>query len=257
MKAVILAGGMGSRISEESHLKPKPMIEIGGRPILWHIMKIYSSYGIREFIVCCGYKGHMIKDYFVHYPLYESNIKVSLREDKRNVLENHVEPWRITLANTGLKTLTAGRIARIKDYLEKDEEFMLTYGDGVSDVNLKKLLEFHHQHGKIATITTVQPVGRFGTIGISASNQVESFREKARKDQAWVNTGFMVFHKKVFDYLGEDDDMLEAGPFARLVADGEMMAYKHDGFWSPMDTMKDKEYLETLWEEKKAAWKIW
>lgn len=257
MKVVILAGGKGTRISEESVLKPKPMIEIGGMPILWHIMKIYSFFGFHEFIICCGYKGQMIKDYFIHYYMHRSDSTFSLADQAVTVHENHAEPWKVTLANTGLHTLTAGRILKVKDYID-DDEFLLTYGDGVSDVNIHKLIEFHHANGRIATITTTQPPGRFGALKIDhATNQVKGFKEKARADQAWVNAGFMVLNRKIFDYLGDGSEMLEAGPLEAVARDGEMTAYKHDGFWSPMDTMRDKEYLEELWRSGKAPWKIW
>lgn len=257
MKVVILAGGKGTRISEESVLRPKPMIEIGGMPILWHIMKIYSFYGFHEFIICCGYKGQMIKDYFIHYYLHQSDSTFSLADQAVTVHENHAEPWKMTLANTGLHTLTAGRILKVKDYID-DDEFLLTYGDGVSDVDIHKLIEFHHANGRIATITTTQPPGRFGALKIDeATNQVKGFKEKARADQAWVNAGFMVLNRKIFDYLGDGSEMLEAGPLEAVARDGEMTAYKHDGFWSPMDTMRDKEYLEELWETGKAPWKFW
>ena len=257
MKVVILAGGRGTRISEESVLKPKPMIEIGGMPILWHIMKIYSFYGFHEFVICCGYKGQMIKDYFIHYYLHQSDSTFSLADQAVIVHENYAEPWKVTLANTGLNTLTAGRILKVKDYID-DDEFMLTYGDGVSDVNIHKLIEFHHTNGKIATITTTQPPGRFGAIKIDKeTNQVKGFKEKAKADQAWVNAGFMVLNRKIFDYLGDGSEMLEAGPLETVAQDGEMTAYKHEGFWSPMDTMRDKEYLEELWKIGKAPWKVW
>lgn len=257
MKVVILAGGRGTRISEESVLKPKPMIEIGGKPILWHIMKIYSFYGFHEFVICCGYKGQMIKDYFIHYYLHQSDSTFSLADQAVTVHENYAEPWKVTLANTGLNTLTAGRILKVKGYID-DDEFMLTYGDGVSDVNIHKLIEFHHTNGRIATITTTQPPGRFGAIKIDkATNQVKGFKEKARADQAWVNAGFMVLNRKIFDYLGDGSEMLEAGPLETVAQDGEMTAYKHEGFWSPMDTMRDKEYLEKLWQSGQAPWKVW
>lgn len=257
MKVVILAGGKGSRISEESVLKPKPMIEIGGMPILWHIMKIYSFYGFHEFIVCCGYKGQMIKDYFIHYYMHQSDSTFSLANQAVKVHESHAEPWKVTLANTGLHTLTAGRILKIKDYIE-DDEFLLTYGDGVSDVDITRLIQFHHENGKIATITTTQPPGRFGALKIDeTTNTVSGFKEKARADQAWVNAGFMVLNRKIFDYLGDGSEMLEAGPLEAVAKDGEMTAYRHDGFWSPMDTLKDKGYLEELWNTGKAPWKLW
>lgn len=257
MKVVILAGGKGSRISEESVLKPKPMIEIGGMPILWHIMKIYSFYGFHEFIVCCGYKGQMIKDYFIHYYMHQSDSTFSLTNQAVKIHESHAEPWKVTLANTGLHTLTAGRILKIKDYIE-DDEFLLTYGDGVSDVDITRLIQFHHENGKIATITTTQPPGRFGALKIDeTTNTVSGFKEKARADQAWVNAGFMVLNRKIFDYLGDGSEMLEAGPLEAVARDGEMTAYRHDGFWSPMDTLRDKGYLEELWNTGKAPWKLW
>lgn len=257
MKVVILAGGMGTRISEESHLRPKPMIEIGGKPILWHIMKLYSYYGYNEFIVCCGYKGQMIKEYFVHYYVNQSDSTFILQSKETIVHENFAEPWKITLANTGLKTLTAGRILKIRDYIGEDEEFFLTYGDGVSDVDISDLLKFHHEHGKTVTITTTQPSGRFGALKIDKQNRVMGFKEKARADSAWVNAGFMVLNSRVFDYLGDGSQMLEAGPFEQIAGAGEMAAYKHDGFWSPMDTLRDKNYLEQLWLIGQAPWKIW
>jgi len=256
MKVVILAGGKGTRISEESQMKPKPMIEIGGKPILWHIMKSYSYYGFHEFIICCGYKGQMIKEYFLHYYTYQSDSTFCLKDQKMEIHKSEVEPWKVTLANTGLETMTAGRILKIRDYIEEDE-FLLTYGDGVSDVNIKETIEFHHQHGKVATITTTQPPGRFGALKINAENQVMGFKEKARADQAWVNAGFMVLNRKVFDYLGDGSEMLEQTPFESLARDGEMAAYRHEGFWSPMDTMHDREYLEKLWKENQAPWKVW
>lgn len=257
MKVVILAGGKGTRISEESLLRPKPMIEIGGKPILWHIMKMYSFYGYNEFIICCGYKGQMIKEYFTHYYVRQADSTFILQDRQVIVHESNIEPWKVTLANTGLETLTAGRILKIKDYIE-DDEFLLTYGDGVSDVDINTVINFHHQNGRIATITTVQPEGRFGAIKInSATNQIEGFKEKVRADQAWVNAGFMVLNRKIFDYLGDGSMMLEDKPFETLVSDGQMTAYMYDGFWSPMDTMRDKEYLEGLWERGEAPWKRW
>lgn len=256
MKVVILAGGKGTRISEESHLRPKPMIEIGGKPILWHIMKTYSYYGFDDFVICCGYKGQIIKEYFLHYYMYQSDSTFHLKNREFEVHKSVAEPWKVTLANTGLETLTAGRILKIKDYIDEDE-FMLTYGDGVSNVNINALLEFHHNQGKIATITTTQPSGRFGALKINDRNEVMGFKEKARADQAWVNAGFMVFNRKVFDYLGDGSEMLEQTPFENLAQDGEMAAYKHEGFWSPMDTLRDKEYLEKLWEQGDAPWKVW
>lgn len=257
MKVVILAGGKGSRISEESVLKPKPMVEIGDKPILWHIMKIYSSFGYHDFIICCGYKGHMIKEYFVHYYMYQSDATFWLKDKQKEYHNPAAEPWRITLANTGLETLTAGRILKIKDYIGEDETFMLTYGDGVADVDIPSLIAFHKEHGRIATITTTQPAGRFGAIKVDEDGLIESFKEKARKDQSWVNAGFMVLNREIFDYLGDGSQMLEAEPFERLAADHQMAAYKHPGFWSPMDTVHDRAYLEGLWSSGQAPWKIW
>ncbi len=257
MKVVILAGGKGTRISEESVQKPKPMIEIGGMPILWHIMKLYSFYGFQEFIVCCGYKGQMIKEYFVHYHVHSSDSTFMLGSQQTVVHERHTEPWKVTLANTGLDTLTAGRILKVKDYITEDM-FMLTYGDGVSDVNISSLLDFHYNSGKIATVTVTQPPGRFGALKIDEkTGAVSGFKEKARADQAWVNAGFMVFNRRIFDYLGDGSSMLEAEPFESVAAAGEMTAYRHVGFWSPMDTLKDKSYLEDLWARGKAPWKVW
>ena len=257
MKVVILAGGMGTRISEESVLRPKPMIEIGGMPIIWHIMKLYSYYGYNEFIICCGYKGQMIKEYFIHYYVNQSDSTFILKNKETIVQETFAEPWKVTLANTGLNTLTAGRVLKIRDYIGEDEEFFLTYGDGVSDVNIMTLLRFHHEHGKTVTITTTQPSGRFGVLKINKQNQVMGFKEKAKADSAWVNAGFMVFSKHVFDYLGDGSGMLEDDPFEKIAGDGEMAAYKHDGFWSPMDTLRDKKYLEGLWDSEQAPWKVW
>lgn len=257
MKVVILAGGRGTRISEESQSRPKPMIEIGGKPILWHIMKLYSYYGCHEFIICCGYKGQIIKEYFVHYYVNQSDSTFLLQSKETVVHEVFAEPWRVTLANTGLDTLTAGRILKIRNYIGDDEEFFLTYGDGVADVDIPALLKFHHEQGKIATITTTQPSGRFGALKIDAQNRVMGFKEKARADSAWVNAGFMVLNRRMFDYLGDGSEMLEEGPFEKIAGEGEMAAYKHDGFWSPMDTLRDRNYLEELWETGQAPWKVW
>lgn len=257
MKVVILAGGKGTRISEESRMKPKPMVEIGGKPILWHIMKSYSYYGFNDFIICCGYKGQMIKEYFVNYYMYQTDSTYNLNSQHVHFHKSKAEPWRVTLANTGLDTLTAGRVLKIRDYVG-DEPFMLTYGDGVADVNINMLIEFHKQNGKIATITTTQPSGRFGGVSIEdGTNKVLRFKEKARTDQAWVNMGFMVLEPEFFDYLGDGSEMLEAGPFEKLVADGQMSAYRHKGFWMPMDNMRDREYLEGLWKSGQAPWIIW
>ncbi|MGN0344817.1 MAG: glucose-1-phosphate cytidylyltransferase [Lachnospiraceae bacterium] len=257
MKVVILAGGMGTRISEESYLKPKPMVEIGDHPILWHIMKIYSSYGYNDFIICCGYKGHVIKEYFLDYYMYQSDITIDLANNDLTVHETIAEPWRVTLVNTGLHTSTSGRIKQIQKYVG-EESFMMTYGDGVADVDITALVDFHKSQGKVSTITTTKPAGRFGVLQMDEkAESVRSFREKSVDDRAWVNAGFAVFNKEVFDYLGDGSEMLEQGPYERLARDGQMAAYKHAGFWSPMDTMRDKNYLETLWQSGNAKWKTW
>lgn len=256
MKVVILAGGKGTRISEESRLRPKPMVEIGGRPILWHIMRHYASYGFTEFVVCCGYKGHMIKEYFVNYYQHNSQLEIRLRDQNMQVLGASTEPWKVTLVDTGLETLTAGRILKARHYIG-EEPFMLTYGDGVSDVDLHALIDFHKKQKKIVTISTTQPIGRFGALRLDEqTNQVLGFKEKAREDQAWVNMGFMVMQPEVYDYLGDGSMMLETAPFENLAADGQMAAYRHTGFWSPMDTVHDREYLEKLWMSGEAPWKV-
>ena len=257
MKVVILAGGRGTRISEESRIKPKPMVEIGGKPILWHIMKTYSYYGFNEFIICCGYKGQLIKEYFINYYMYQSDNTFLLSDQEVVTRDSKVEPWKVTLANTGLNTLTAGRLLKVREYIG-NEPFMLTYGDGVSDVNIKDLIQFHDSKKRIATITATQPTGRFGAIGINKDTmQVERFKEKARSDQSWVNAGFMVFEPNIFEYLGNGSEMLEKTPFEKLANEGQMSAYMHSGFWSPMDTIRDKAYLEELWDSGCAPWKIW
>ncbi len=256
MKVVILAGGKGTRISEESRLRPKPMVEIGGKPILWHIMRQYASFGFQEFVVCCGYKGHMIKEYFVNYYRHNSQVEIHLQNQKAQVLEGNSEPWKVTLVNTGLETLTAGRILRAREYIG-EEPFLLTYGDGVSNVNIQELVQFHIRQKRIVTISTIQPEGRFGALCLDeAGESVSGFREKAREDQPWVNIGFMVMEPEVYQYLGDGSEMLERGPFEKLASDGEMAAYKHKGFWSPMDNMHDREYLENLWDTQKAPWKV-
>lgn len=257
MKVVILAGGKGTRIMEESMRKPKPMVEIGGQPILWHIMKLYAHYGFCEFIICCGYKGYMIKEYFLHYHMHHSDVIFDLAKKEQNYLTGNKDPWTVTLVNTGLETKTAGRILGIADYLDEDENFMLTFGDGVADVNIIELLKFHSNSGKIVTLTTTQPIGRFGTIQMSDEGTIHSFREKARKDQSWINAGFMVMNKKVFPYLGDGSEMMQDAPFENIVSDGQMAAYKHEGFWAPMDTVHDRDYLEGLWSGGHAPWKVW
>lgn len=254
MKVVILAGGMGTRISEESQFKPKPMIEIGERPILWHIMKWYASFGFQEFIICCGYKGHIIKDYFVHYDNYQGDGAFDLRRGKERSLKAGRESWKVTLVNTGLRTMTAGRLLKVREYIG-EESFMLTYGDGVANVDINKLIDCHRKSGKLVTLTTTQPEGRFGALKIDQNGSVRGFKEKARKDQSFVNAGFMVMEPPVFTYLGDGSEMLEASPFERLAAAGQMNSYQHDGFWSPMDTIHDRDYLEMLWKGGTAPWK--
>lgn len=258
MKAVILAGGRGTRISEESVIRPKPMVTIGGMPIIWHIMKIYSYYGIRNFIICCGYKGEYIKKYFMDYNLLCNDAEFALSSGSNRVLNGDCakDDWNIILANTGLNTLTAGRILKIKEYIGDDEEFFLTYGDGVADINLESLIQFHHKSQKIVTISATQPEGRFGAIKIAGDGVVESFNEKARRNQSFVNIGFMVMNRAVFDYLGDGNSMLEKEPFERLAMEKQMAAYKHPGFWSPMDNINDRSYLENLWNNG-APWKLW
>jgi len=255
MKAVILAGGLGTRISEESHLRPKPMIEIGGKPILWHIMKIYSAHGINDFIVCCGYKGYMIKEYFANYYLHVSDVTFDIGARRTEVHQNNAEPWRVTLVDTGEDTMTGGRLKRIRHHLEPDEDFCCTYGDGVSDVNIRKLVEFHRAQGKLATMTAVQPPGRYGAIQVSG-NQVTRFEEKPHGDNAWINGGFFVLSPKVIDFIDSDDTPWERAPLESLAADRQLNAYTHSGFWHAMDTLRDKNYLEELWR-KGAPWKNW
>jgi glucose-1-phosphate cytidylyltransferase len=257
VKVVILAGGFGTRISEESHLKPKPMIDIGGKPILWHIMKIYSSFGFNDFIVCLGYKGYFIKEYFAHYFLHESDITFDFSNGNKLTVHNHTaEPWRVTLVDTGAETMTGGRIKRIARYLE-DQPFMLTYGDGVADVNIIDLLTYHRSHGKLATVTSIQPAGRFGALDLNSNNVVHGFMEKPAGDGSWVNGGYFILEPRVLDRITNDSTVFEKGPMESLARDGQLVAYKHSGFWQPMDTMRDKNYLEELWGTGKAPWKVW
>jgi len=256
MKVLILAGGLGTRISEESDLKPKPMIEIGGKPILWHIMKTYSSYGFNDFIILCGYKGYVIKEYFSNYYMHMADMTIDLGTNELIYHENHAEPWRVTLVDTGIETMTGGRIKRVKSYI-KGEPFMLTYGDGLADINIKKLLKFHQGHGKLMTMTSVQPDGRFGAISSSGNGLVEKFEEKPRGDGAWINGGFMVCQPGVLDYIEDDQTILEQAPLNNLATDKELMAFRHDGFWKPMDTLRDKLQLEKLINKGIAPWIKW
>jgi glucose-1-phosphate cytidylyltransferase len=256
MKVVILAGGLGTRLTEETDIKPKPMVEIGEKPILWHIMKIYSTYGFNDFIVCLGYKGYVIKEYFINYFNHMSDFMVDLSNGKIERHNSKAEPWKITLVDTGLNTMTGGRIKRIKKYVQ-DETFMLTYGDGVGNIDLARLLSFHRQHGKMATITAVQPPGRFGALNLVAQDQVSSFSEKPIGDGAWINGGFFVLEPSIFDYIRGDETLWEQDPLERLAKEGNLYAFKHYGFWKPMDTLRDKRDLEELWMSGKAPWKIW
>jgi glucose-1-phosphate cytidylyltransferase len=257
MKVVILAGGFGSRISEESHLKPKPMIEIGEKPILWHIMKMYSHYGFHEFVICCGYKQHVIKEWFADYYLHNSNITFDFTQENKMIVHNHhMDPWKVTLVDTGLHTMTGGRIRRVRDYLD-GETFMLTYGDGVADVDVSKLLEFHRSHGKMLTLTAVQPGGRFGVLDIREDGGITNFREKKKEDEGWINAGFMVVEPQMLDLIEGDDTVFEKYPMEEAARRGELNAYKHHGFWQCMDTLREKNMLEALWQSGQAPWKIW
>ncbi|MDC3035197.1 glucose-1-phosphate cytidylyltransferase [Prochlorococcus sp. AH-716-P05] len=253
MKAVILAGGLGSRISEETVHKPKPMIEIGGKPILWHILKIYSNYGINEFIICCGYKGYVIKEYFANYFLHNSDVTLDLRENKMKVHLQKSEPWKITLIDTGEETMTGGRLKRVREHIG-EETFCFTYGDGVSDINLNELIKFHKNQGKIATLTAVQPPGRFGSLSIKNDNRVEGFLEKPKGDGGWINGGFFILNKEIFDFINNDNTVWEKEPLENLCKSDQLSAYKHHGFWHPMDTLRDKRYLEKLLLTKEAPW---
>jgi len=256
MKVVLLAGGLGTRISEESYLKPKPMVEIGGKPILWHIMKIYSHYGLNDFIVCCGYKGYVIKEYFANYFLHTSDVTFDMSSNKMEVHQIKSEPWKVTLIDTGESTMTGGRIKRIGDYLNDNEDFCLTYGDGVSDLNIQSLIKFHESHGRMATVTATQPPGRFGALNLDGT-RILSFQEKPEGDGSWINGGFFVLNKKVLELIEGDETIWERGPMEKLARDGELHAFFHKGFWRPMDTLRDKNYLEDLWGMKKTPWKVW
>jgi glucose-1-phosphate cytidylyltransferase len=256
MKAVILAGGLGTRISEETHAKPKPMIEIGGKPILWHIMKIYSTHGINDFIICCGYKGYVIKEYFANYFLHMSDVTFDMSNNQMKVHQRKAEPWNVTLLHTGDGTMTGGRLKRVAEYLEDEDAFCLTYGDGVADVNISKQLEFHKKHGKLATVTAVQPPGRFGTL-VCNKTAVSGFQEKPLGDGAWINGGFFILSPQVIELIEGDQCIWEEYPLQTLASRGELEAFKHKGFWQPMDTLRDKSNLENLWSQNSAPWKCW
>lgn len=256
MKAVILAGGLGSRISEETHIKPKPMIEIGGNPILWHIMKIYSFYGVNDFIICCGYKSYIIKEYFTNYFLHMSDVTIDVLNNKMEVHQNNAEPWRVTLVDTGDQTMTGGRLRRVRNYIG-DTDFCFTYGDGVSDIDIKVLVEHHKQSDSQVTLTAVQPPGRFGALNISEDKKITGFQEKPVGDGGWINGGFFVCSPGVIDLIEGDDTVWEREPLERLARKGKLSAYYHRGFWQPMDTLRDKNHLEELWMTNRAPWKVW
>lgn len=256
MKAVILAGGLGTRISEETSMRPKPMIEIGGKPILWHIMKMYSAHGINEFIICCGYKGYLIKEYFANYFLHMSDVTFDMANNKMEVHQKFAEPWRVTLVDTGESTMTGGRLKRVKEHLINEEAFCFTYGDGLSNVDVTGLISFHMKQKVRATLTSTVPPGRFGVLDIE-NEKVKSFREKPQGDGALINGGFFVLSPEVIDYINGDETIWERGPLERLVKEGELAAFQHTGFWQPMDTLRDKNYLEELWQSNNAPWKVW
>jgi glucose-1-phosphate cytidylyltransferase len=256
MKAVILAGGLGTRISEESHVRPKPMIEIGGKPILWHILKMYSHHGINDFVICCGYKGYIIKEYFANYFLHMSDVTFDMQSNRMEVHQKRAEPWIVTLVDTGDNSMTGGRLRRVADYVKDEEEFCFTYGDGVGDIDITDTIAFHRRHGKNATLTATYPPGRFGAVNIKNS-QVVSFKEKPKGDGAFINGGFFVLSPKVLSYIGDDSTIWEQQPLIKLAAEGQLMAYHHKGFWQPMDTLNDKQTLENLWVSGNAPWKKW
>mgnify|MGYP005642172535 CR=1 FL=1 len=256
MKAVILAGGLGTRISEETSLRPKPMVEIGGKPILWHIMKIYSAHGVNDFVICCGYKGYIIKEYFANYFLHMSDVSFDMEKNEMEVHHHYAEPWKVTLADTGDETMTGGRLRRVKEYIKDEEAFCLTYGDGVSNINITKLIAFHKAQKVKATLAATAPPGRFGALDMS-NHKVNSFMEKPKGDGAMINGGFFVLSPKVIDYISGDTTIWERAPLERLADEGELAAYHHHGFWQPMDTLRDKNHLEELWQSGKAPWKVW
>jgi len=256
MKAVIFAGGLGTRLSEETSVRPKPMVEVGGKPILWHIMKMYSHYGVHDFVICCGYKGYVIKEYFANYFLHMTDVTFDMRNNSMEVHHKRAEPWNVTLIDTGDETMTGGRLLRVADHVRDEEAFCLTYGDGVSDVNIGAAIAFHREHGKAATLTATYPPGRFGALDIQGQ-QIKQFMEKPRGDGAMINGGFFVLSPRVLDYLENDATVWEQQPLQGLAADGELMAFEHPGFWQPMDTLRDKTYLEELWASGKAPWKTW
>jgi len=257
MKVVILAGGLGTRLSEETVLKPKPMVEIGGRPILWHIMKIYSAHGITDFIICLGYKGYVIKEYFVNYLLHQSDITIDLSSNDIRIHQHKAEPWKVTLVDTGDATQTGGRLRRVKEFLTTEDTFCFTYGDGVTNANLTAVFDFHRNHKKLATVLAVQPPGRFGGLQIENDASVSAFKEKPRGEAGWINGGFFFLSPKVIDYIASDETIWEQEPLHQLTQESQLSAYIHHGFWQPMDTLRDKHYLENLWQSGKVPWKVW
>ena len=256
MKVVILAGGYGTRLSEETHLKPKPMVEIGGMPILWHIIKIYSTYGIKEFIICCGYKGYLIKEYFSNYFLHMSDVTIDLSDNSMSIHQKNVEDWKITLVDTGQGTMTGGRLKRVSKFIENDT-FGFTYGDGLSNVNIDSLIKSHKKSNKLATITAVQPIGRYGSLKIENNNDITGFQEKVAGDGSWINGGYFILEPKVLDLIDGDQTIWEQEPLKKLAEDNQLNAFKHDGFWQPMDTLREKNQLQELWDKNEAPWKIW
>jgi len=256
LKAVILAGGLGTRISEETHLKPKPMIEIGGKPILWHIMKSYSAHGVNDFVICCGYKGYVIKEYFANYFLHMSDVTFDMENNQMEVHQQKAEPWRVTLVDTGEETLTGGRLKRVENYVKDEEFFCFTYGDGVADVDISAQVNFHKSHGKLATVTAVQPPGRYGALNMDGES-VKGFTEKPRGDGGWINGGFFVLSPECLKYIDGDQSSWEVTPLNKLATDKQLMAFEHSGFWQPMDTLREKNLLEELWDSGKAPWKVW
>jgi len=257
MKVVLLAGGLGTRLSEETGIRPKPMVEVGGKPILWHIMKMYSTYGFNDFVILLGYKGYYIKEYFANYFLHQSDVSINLKDNSMEVLNSASEPWKVTLLDTGVNSMTGGRIKRAQSFIG-DEPFMLTYGDGVSSINISELVNFHQRHGKAMTMSSAQPEGRFGALDISEVDQVDAFKEKPKGDGNWINAGFFVCEPKVFDYITDGDaTVFEQEPLQNLAKEGEIFTFKHSGFWKPMDSLKDKNDLNKLWDEDKAPWKVW
>lgn len=260
MKVVILAGGLGTRISEESEFRPKPMIEVGGRPILWHIMKIYSAHGINDFVICCGYKGYVIKEYFSNYFLHMADVTFNMKDNSINIHQANSEPWSVTLVDTGENTMTGGRLKRVFDYIKDEESFCFTYGDGVGDINITELIAFHKSHGKLATLTSTRPPGRYGALMFAESgmyNQINSFKEKPEGEESWINGGFFVLNPEVVNRIEGDETSWEVGPLVSLAEDGELCAFKHSGFWQPMDTLREKNKLNQLWNSGIAPWKIW